>query len=54
MLRAGDAAFYRTQFAQYGLNCDLPPYYLDQLKNPRSQVVSIGAEKEFLKGFYVD
>ena len=26
-IRAGDAAFYRTQFAQYGLNFDLLPNY---------------------------
>ena len=52
-LRAGDAAFYKTQFAQYGLNFDLLTNYPDKLVNPRSQVVSIGAEKEFLKGFFI-
>jgi hypothetical protein len=52
-LRAGDAAFYRTQFAQYGLNFDLLPNYPDKLVNPRSQVVSIGVEREIAKGFFV-
>ena len=57
-LRAGDAAFYRTQFAQYGLDFDRLPNYPDQLINPRSQVSSIGVEREvgkrlFLSGDYV-
>jgi hypothetical protein len=52
-LKAGNGAFYRTQFAQYGLNFDLLPNYPDQLLNPRSQVVSIGAEREFMKGLFV-
>jgi len=52
-LRAGDAAFYRTQFAQYGLNFDLLPNYPDKLVNPRSQVVSIGAEREIAKGWFI-
>jgi hypothetical protein len=52
-LKAGDAAFYRTQFAQYGLNFDLLPNYPDTLVNPRSQVVSIGAEREVMKGLFV-
>jgi hypothetical protein len=52
-LKAGNAAFYRTQFAQYGLNFDLLPNYPDTLENPRSQVVSIGAEREIAKGWFV-
>jgi hypothetical protein len=52
-LRAGEAAFYRTQFAQYGLNFDLLPNYPDKLVNPRSQVASIGAEREVAKGLFV-
>jgi hypothetical protein len=52
-LRAGQADFYRTQFAQYGLNFDLLPNYPDKLVNPRSQVVSIGAEREIVKGLFV-
>jgi hypothetical protein len=52
-LRAGDAAFYRAQFAQYGLNFDLLPNYPDKLVNPRSQVASIGAERELGKGLFL-
>jgi len=51
-LRAGQAAFYRTQFAQYGLNFDLLPNYPDALVSPRSQVASIGAEREIGRGFF--
>ncbi len=51
-LRAGQADFYRTQFAQYGLNFDLLPSYPDKLVNPRSQVFSIGAEREIAKGLF--
>lgn len=51
-IRAGRASFYRTQFAQYGLNFDrLLPNYPDSLVNPQSQVASLGAEHEFFKGF---
>jgi hypothetical protein len=52
-IRAGDAEFYRTQFAKYGLNFDLLPNYPDKLVNPRSQVMSIGAEREVMKGLFV-
>ncbi len=52
-LKAGLRDFYRTQFATYGLNFDLLPNYPDKLVNPRSQVFSIGAEREFFKGFFV-
>ncbi len=52
-IRAGRADFYREQFARYGLNFDLLPYYPDELVNPRSEVMSIGAEREFFKGFFV-
>jgi hypothetical protein len=52
-LRAGNAAFYRTQFAQYGLNFDLLPNYPDKLVSPRSQVASIGAEREIGKGLFL-
>ena len=53
-IRAGRADFYREQFAKYGLNFDLLPDYPDSLVNPRSQVMSIGAEREFLKGLFVE
>jgi hypothetical protein len=52
-LRAGQADFYRAQFAKYGLNFDLVPNYPDALVNPRSQVFSIGAEREIRKGWFV-
>ncbi|MBV8856724.1 MAG: TonB-dependent receptor [Acidobacteria bacterium] len=51
-IRAGRADFYRAQFAQYGLNFDLLPNYPDKLVNPRSQVVTIGAEREFFGGLF--
>lgn len=51
-IRAGRRAFYKEQFARYGLNFDLLPNYPDKLVNPRSQVVSFGAEREFVKGLF--
>ena len=51
-IRAGQADFYRTQFAQYGLNFDLLPNYPNQLVSPRSQVTSIGAEREIARGLF--
>ncbi len=33
-IRAGDADFYRTQFASYGLNFDLLPNYPDRVRQP--------------------
>jgi hypothetical protein len=52
-IQAGQAAFYKAQFAKYGLNFDLLPNYPDQLVNPRSQVASIGAEREVASGLFV-
>ena len=51
-LRAGQAAFYRTRFARFGLNFDQLPNYPDALVNPRSQVASIGAEREIGRGLF--
>lgn len=51
-IRAGMRDFYREQFARYGLNFDLLPGYTDKLVNPRSQVFSIGAEREIVKGLF--
>ena len=51
-IQAGQRSFYESQFAKYGLNFDKLPNYPDQLVNPRSQVVSIGAEHEFFGGFF--
>jgi len=52
-IQAGRRDFYRAQFARYGLNFDLLPFYPDKLVNPRSQVVSIGAEREIAKGLFL-
>ncbi|HEX8557079.1 MAG TPA: TonB-dependent receptor [Pyrinomonadaceae bacterium] len=52
-LGAGRRDFYRAQFARYGLNFDLLPNYPDELVNPRSQVVSIGVERELTRGLFV-
>lgn len=49
----GMRSFYEQQFAQYGLNFDALPNYPDALVNPRSQVASIGAEREFGQGLFV-
>jgi hypothetical protein len=53
VIRAGRRDFYRTQFAKYGLDFDKLPNYPDELVNPRSQVFSIGAEREVVKGLFV-
>jgi Carboxypeptidase regulatory-like domain/TonB dependent receptor len=52
-IRAGLRNFYVDQFAKYGLNFNLLPNYPDKLVNPRSQVISIGAEREIVKGFFL-
>jgi hypothetical protein len=52
-IRAGQRAFYQSQFAKFGLNFDLLPNYPDKFVNPRSQVISIGAEREVVKGLFV-
>ncbi|MEI6668745.1 MAG: TonB-dependent receptor [Acidobacteriota bacterium] len=52
-IEPGKRAFYQAQFAQYGLNFNLLPNYPDTLVNPRSQVTSIGAERELAKGLFL-
>ncbi len=52
-IQAGRRSFYESQFAKYGLNFDFLPSYPDKLVNPRSQVISIGAEREVVKGLFV-
>jgi hypothetical protein len=52
-IQAGRRAFYESQFSKFGLNFDKLPNYPDQLVNPRSQVMSIGAEREFGTGFFI-
>jgi Carboxypeptidase regulatory-like domain/TonB dependent receptor-like, beta-barrel len=51
-LRAGQRSAYKSQFASYGLNFDLLPNYPDEFVNPRSQVTSIGAEREITRGLF--
>src|SRR5262249_15265926 len=51
-IRAGQRDSYKTQFASYGLNFDLLPNYPDEFENPRSQVATIGAEREVVKGLF--
>jgi hypothetical protein len=51
-IRAGLRDFYREQFARFGLNFDRLPNYPDKLVNPRSQVFTFGAEREFFQGFF--
>jgi hypothetical protein len=52
-IQAGQRAFYEAQFARYGLNFNLLPFYPDKLVNPRSQVFSIGAEREIAEGLFL-
>jgi len=47
---AGKRSFYQTQFAKYGLDFNKLSNYPDEFVNPRSQVVSIGAEHEIVRG----
>jgi hypothetical protein len=49
----GQRDFYKAQFAKFGLNFDLLPNYPDELKNSRSEVMSIGAEREVSTGFFI-
>ncbi|HSS20159.1 MAG TPA: TonB-dependent receptor [Pyrinomonadaceae bacterium] len=54
VIRAGRRGFYQAQFARYGLNFDrIGGAYPDFLNNPRSQVLSLGAEREVVKGFFI-
>jgi len=51
-IKAGQRDSYAAQFAQFGLNFNLLPNYPDEFVNPRSQVISIGAEREIAKGLF--
>jgi hypothetical protein len=53
VIRAGDRAFYEAQFARFGLNFSKLPNYPDELVNPRSQIFSIGAEREVKRGLFI-
>jgi hypothetical protein len=51
---AGKRDFYMQQFAQYGLDFNaIAANYPDEFVNPRSQVTSIGAEREVMQGLFV-
>jgi len=51
---AGKRDFYTQQFAQYGLDFNaIAGTYPDEFVNPRSQVTSIGAEREVMQGLFV-
>jgi hypothetical protein len=53
-LRAGDRAKYEAQFAQYGLDFSkIASLYPDSLDNPRSQVTSLGVEREIASGLFL-
>jgi len=52
-IRAGRRSFYEQQFAKYGLDFNKLGSYPDRLLNPKSQVMSLGAEREFMKGLFV-
>jgi hypothetical protein len=52
-IRAGRREFYQAQFARYGLDFSRLSNYPDELVNPRSQVFTIGAERELFRGFFV-
>jgi hypothetical protein len=53
VIQAGRRSFYEKQFASYGLDFSKLPNYPDELVNPRSQVMSIGAEREVIPGLFV-
>ncbi|HYV07520.1 MAG TPA: carboxypeptidase regulatory-like domain-containing protein [Blastocatellia bacterium] len=47
---AGKRSFYETQFAKFGLDFNKLPNYPEKFVNPRSQVFSIGVERELTRG----
>jgi hypothetical protein len=49
---AGMRSFYEAQFGRYGVNFDLLPNYPDKFVNPRSQVFTIGVEREIFSRFF--
>ncbi|HUS20276.1 MAG TPA: TonB-dependent receptor [Terriglobales bacterium] len=53
VIRPGQREFYTAQFTKYGLDFSKVPDYPERLVNPRSQVISIGAERELLKGLFL-
>jgi hypothetical protein len=52
-IQAAQADFYKQQFASFGLNFDpLLANYPTTFVNPRSQVTTIGAEREIRRGLF--
>jgi hypothetical protein len=49
---AGKRDYYMAQFPKYGLDFTQVSNYPDELRNPRSQVGSIGFEREIARGFF--
>src|SRR5882724_1681715 len=52
-IQAGRKSFYEAQFAKFGLNFDLLPNYPDKLVSPRSQIMTIGVEREVARGWFI-
>lgn len=51
-IRPGEAAYYTQLFQQFGVNFNQLPFYPDALVNPKSQVFSIGFERELKAKWY--
>ena len=51
-IRAAQRAFYEAQFARYGLNFSKLPNYPEEFDNPRSQVSTVGVEREIVRGAF--
>jgi len=52
-IRPGQADLYAPIFAQYGVDFSKVPDYPDSLVNPKSQVTSIGVEREIARRTFV-
>jgi carboxypeptidase family protein/TonB-dependent receptor-like protein len=51
-IRPGEAAYYTQLFQQFGVNFNQLPFYPDALVNPKSQVLSVGFERELKSKWY--
>jgi hypothetical protein len=51
-IRPGRASYYTPIFAQFGVDFSKVPNYPDSLVNPKSQVTSIGVEREIARGWF--
>ena len=52
-IRPGERDFYTQEFAKYGVDFSRLPVYPDELVNPKSQVASIGVERELASRLFV-